>query len=185
MQATLLRPGMVIHHDGNLFSTHQVTHRTPGNKRGFIQAKLRNLRSGALIDLKFRSDEELDRVVVEEVEMQYLYSDESALYFMNLRTFEQIHLSKENVGGKEKYLVSDTVIKMEFFEDSPLGIKLPKTVDLEVVETEPSIKGATASSVMKPAQLETGLTVLVPPFISAGEKIRVDTEEGKYVERAR
>ena len=104
---------------------------------------------------------------------------------MNLRTFEQIHLSKENVGGKEKYLAADTVIKMEFFEDSPLGIKLPMTVDLEVVETEPSIKGATASSVMKPAQLETGLTVLVPPFISAGEKIRVDTEEGKYVERAR
>ena len=185
MQATLLRPGMVIHHDGNLFSAHQVTHRTPGNKRGFIQAKLRNLRSGALIDLKFRSDDELDRVVLEEVEMQYLYRDDSALYFMNLKTFDQIHLSTEIVGEKGKYLVADTVIKGEFFEDSPVGIKLPITVDLEVVETEPAIKGATASNVMKPAQLETGLTVLVPPFISPGEKIRVDTQEGKYVERAR
>ena len=185
MQATLLRPGMVIHHDGNLFSAHQVAHRTPGNKRGFIQAKLRNLRSGALIDLKFRSDDELDRVVLEEVEMQYLYSDDSALYFMNLKTFDQIHMSRENVGEKGKYLVADTVIKVEFFEDSPVGIKLPITVDLEVVKTEPAIKGATASNVMKPAQLETGLTVLVPPFISPGEKIRVDTQEGKYVERAR
>ena len=185
MQATLLRPGMVIHHDGNLFSARQVAHRTPGNKRGFIQAKLRNLRSGALIDLKFRSDDELDRVILEEVEMQYLYSDVSALYFMNLKTFDQIHLSRENVGEKGKYLVADTVIKVEFFEDSPVGIKLPITVDLEVVETEPAIKGATASNVMKSAHLETGLTVLVPPFISPGEKIRVDTQEGKYVERAR
>ena len=171
--------------NGNLFSAHQVAHRTPGNKRGFIQAKLRNLRSGALIDLKFRSDDELDRVVLEEVEMQYLYSDDSALYFMNLKTFDQIHMSRENVGEKGKYLVADTVIKVEFFEDSPVGIKLPITVDLEVVKTEPAIKGATASNVMKPAQLETGLTVLVPPFISPGEKIRVDTQEGKYVERAR
>ena len=94
-------------------------------------------------------------------------------------------MSRENVGEKGKYLVADTVIKVEFFEDSPVGIKLPITVDLEVVETEPAIKGATASNVMKPAQLETGLTVLVPPFISPGEKIRVDTQEGKYVERAR
>ena len=185
MQATLLRSGMVIYHNENLFLTHKVAHRTPGNKRGFIQAKLRNLRTGALIELKFSSNDELDRVILEEVEMQYLYSDTNTLHFMNLKTFEQIDLSKENVGEKEKYLVPDAIIKIEFFDDDPVDIKLPVTVDLKVVETEPSIKGATASNVMKPAQLETGLTVLVPPFISAGEKIRVDTEEGKYVERAR
>ena len=185
MQATLLRPGMMIQHDGELFSTHKVEHRTPGNKRGFMQAKLRNLRTGALIDKKFRSDDELKRVVLEEIEMQYLYSDESALYFMNLETYEQIHLSKEIIGDKEKFLIADTVIKVEFFEDSPVGVKLPVTVDLKVIETEPSIKGATASNVTKPAKLETGLIVLVPPFIAEGEKIRVDTEEGKYLERAR
>ena len=185
MQATLLRPGMVIQHDGDLFSTHKVEHRTPGNKRGFMQAKLRNLRTGALIDKKFRSDDELERVVLEEIEMQYLYSDDAALYFMNLKNYEQIHLSKGIIGDKEKFLIVDTVIKVEFFEDSPVGVKLPVTVDLQVTETEPSLKGATASNVMKPATLETGLIVLVPPFIAEGEKIRVDTEEGKYLERAR
>ena len=185
MQATLLRPGMVIRYGQDLFSTRDVEHRTPGNKRGFIQARVRNFRTGALVDIKFRSDDELERVILEEVEMQYLYSDDSSVYFMNLQNYEQVHLDRQVVGDKEKFLAPDIIVKMESFEDSAVGIKLPVTVDLQVVDTETSLKGATASNVMKPAKLETGLTVQVPPFVSTGEKIRIDTQQGKYLERVR
>ena len=185
MQATLLRPGMVIRYGQDLFSARDVEHRTPGNKRGFIQARVRNFRTGALVNIKFRSDDELERVILEEMEMQYLYSDESSLHFMNLQNYEQVHLDRQVIRDKEKFLVPDIIIKMEFFEGSAVGIKLPVTVELQVVDTEPSIKGASASNVVKPAKLETGLTVQVPPFVSTGEKIRVDTQEGKYLERVR
>ena len=185
MQATLLRPGVIIKHGQDLFSVHSAEHRTPGNKRGFIQARMRNLRTSALIDHKFRSDDEVERVVLDEVEMQYLYSDDTALYFMNTETYEQVHLPRAEVSDRAQYLTPDTIITVEFFEGWPVDIRLPSAVDLEVLETEPSIKGATATKVMKPAKLETGLVVQVPPFISVGEKIRVDTLKGKYLERAR
>ncbi len=185
MQANDLRPGMVIKHNHELFSIHKTEHRTPGNLRAFVQARIRNLRSGALIDYRFRSTDEVERVVLDETEMQYLYADGDSYVFMNTSNYEQIHLHKDVVGDRAQYLVPDVTLKVEFHEGRPVGIQLPPTVDLKVVETEPGIKGGSATNVMKPARLETGLVVGVPPFISAGETIRVDTAEGTYLERAK
>jgi elongation factor P len=184
MNANDLRPGMVIKHNNDLYSVHKAEHRTPGNLRAFVQARMRNLRSGAMIDHRFRSEDTLERVVMDEVQMQYLYSDGDSHYFMNTQNYEQIYLHKDVVGDRAEYLVPEVMIQVEFFEGRPVDIELPPTVDLKVVETEPGIKGGSATNVTKPAKLETGLVVNVPPFISEGETIRVDTADGKYVERA-
>ena len=184
MNANELRPGMIIKHNNELFSIHKAEHRTPGNLRAFVQARMRNLRSGAMIEHRFRSEDTVERAVLDEVEMQYLYSDGDAYHFMNTETFEQISLHKSVVGDRASYLVPDITLRLEFYEGRPVDIALPPTVDLKVVETEPSMKGASATNVMKPAKLETGLVVQVPPFISEGERIRVDTSEGTYLERA-
>jgi elongation factor P len=184
MNANDLRPGMVIKHNGELFSIHKAEHRTPGNLRAFVQARMRNLRSGALIDHRFRSEDTVEKAILDEVEMQYLYSDGDSYYFMNTQNYEQIGLHKSVIEDRASYLVPDVVIKVQLFEGRPVDIELPATVDLKVVETEPGIKGASATNVTKAARLETGLTVQVPPFIGEGEVIRVDTSEGKYLERA-
>ena len=184
MNANELRPGMIIKHNNELFSIHKAEHRTPGNLRAFVQARMRNLRSGAMIEHRFRSEDTVERAVLDEVEMQYLYSDGDAYHFMNTETFDQISLHKSVVGDRASYLVPDITLRLEFYEGRPVEIALPPTVDLKVVETEPSMKGASATNVMKPAKLETGLVVQVPPFISEGERIRVDTSEGTYLERA-
>jgi elongation factor P len=184
MNANDLRPGMVIKHNGELFSIHKAEHRTPGNLRAFVQARMRNLRSGALIDHRFRSEDTVEKAILDEVEMQYLYSDGDSYYFMNTQNYEQIGLHKSVIEDRASYLVPDVVIKVQLFEGRPVDIELPATVDLKVVETEPGIKGASATNVTKAAKLETGLTVQVPPFIGEGEVIRVDTSEGKYLERA-
>ena len=185
ISATGLRRGMVIRKDGELFSVFSFTHLTPGNKRGFVQTKLRNLRSGALIDHRFRSVDTVERVALEQQEMEYLYQDGADYVFMNTTTYEQVHLGENLLGNSMLYLVPNITIRVEFHQQSPVGIQLPTTVDLEVVETEPGLKSATASSVNKPAKLETGLVVQVPPFVNAGEKVRVDTNSGAYLERAR
>jgi elongation factor P len=184
MNANDLRPGMVIKHNGELFSIHKAEHRTPGNLRAFVQARMRNLRTGALIDHRFRSEDTVEKANLDEVEMQYLYSDGDSFFFMNTQNYEQIGLHKSVIEDRASYLVPDVVIKVQLFEGRPVGIELPATVDLKVVETEPGIKGASATNVTKAAKLETGLTVQVPPFIGEGEVIRVDTSEGKYLERA-
>jgi elongation factor P len=185
MQATELRPGTIIKHHNDLYAIHKTEHRTPGNKRGFVQARMRNLNSGAMIDYRFRSEDEVERAIIDETEMQYLYADGDFFYFMNTATYEQIHLHKDVLGDRALYLVPDAVLKLEFFEGHPIDILLPATVDLKVVETEPGIKGASATNVTKPAKLETGLVVQVPPFISEGEVIRVDTATGTYLERGK
>jgi elongation factor P len=183
--ATQMRPGMIIKHNNELHSVFSVEHRTPGNLRAFIQAKLRNLRTGAMFEYRFRSGDAIDKVVVDEVEMEFLYKDGNDYHFMNTETYEQIHLTRDVLGDAVEYLVPNLSIKVEFYEGKPMGVELPQTVDLEVVDTEPGLKSATASSVMKQAKTETGLVVLVPPFIGNGEKIRVDTAEGTYLERVK
>jgi elongation factor P len=183
--ATQLRPGMIIKHNNDLHSVFSVAHRTPGNLRAFIQAKLRNLRTGAMFEHRFRSADAVDKVMVDEAEMEYLYNDGNDYYFMNTETYEQVNISGDILGESVDYLIPNIKLKVEFYEGRPIGIELPQTVDMEVVETEPGLKSATASSVMKPAKLETGLIVQVPPFINAGEKIRVDTAEGTYMERVK
>ena len=185
ISATGLRRGMVIRRDGELFSVFSFTHLTPGNKRGFVQTKLRNLRTGALIDHRFRSVDTVERVALEQQEMEYLYQDGADYVFMNTTTYEQVHLGENLLGNSILYLVPNITIRVEFHQQTPVGIQLPTTVDLEVVETEPGLKSATASSVNKPAKLETGLVVQVPPFVNAGEKVRVETSSGAYLERAR
>ncbi|MGH9579504.1 MAG: elongation factor P [Terriglobales bacterium] len=185
ISATQLRPGMIVLHNSDLHTVFSVEHRTPGNKRGFIQAKLRNLRTGSMIEHRFRAEDAVNKVVVDEVEMEYLYHDDQAFHFMNTETYEQTHLTREVLGDAVDYLTPNIALKVEFYEGNPIGVELPATVDLEVVETEPGLRSATASSVMKPAKLETGLVVHVPPFISQGEKIRVDTAEGTYLERVK
>jgi elongation factor P len=184
MQANDLRLGMVIKHHNELFSIYKAEHRTPGNLRAFVQAKMRNLRTGAIIDHRFRSTDDVERAIIDETEMQYLYSDGDSYYFMNTQTFDQVHIHKDVIADRAHFLVPDVMLKVEFYEGRPIDIELPPTVDLKVVETEPGIKGGSATNVGKPAKLETGLVVQVPPFIGEGETIRVDTAEAKYLERA-
>ncbi|MBV9573112.1 MAG: elongation factor P [Acidobacteriales bacterium] len=182
--ATQLRPGMIIKHNNDLHSVFSVEHRTPGNLRAFIQAKLRNLRTGAMFEHRFRSPDPIEKITVDEVDMQFLYSDGDSYYFMDTSNYEQTHLSREILGDAVSYLIPNLEIKVEFFDGKAVGIELPQTVELTVIETEPGLKSATASSVTKPAKTETGLVVYVPPFINEGEKIRVDTSEGAYLSRA-
>ena len=184
VKATQLRPGMVIRHDGELYAVFSVEHRTPGNKRGSMQTKMRNLRSGAIIDNRFRAEEFLERAILDEIEFEYLYADSEGYHFMNVENYEQIHLGQDILGEAVDYLIPNGQLKLEFYEGKPIGVALPDTVDLTVVETEPGIQKATASSVMKPAKLETGLVIQVPPFINTGDRVKVDTTEGRYVQRA-
>ncbi len=182
--ATLMRPSMIIKHNNVLHAVFSGEHRTPGNLRAFIQAKLRNLRTGAMFEHRFRSPDPIDRVVVDEIPMEFLYNDGDDFYFMNTENYEQTNLKRDMLGDAVDYLTANLQITVSFFDGVAVGIELPQTVELTVVETEPGLKSATASSVTKPAKLETGLTVQVPPFINEGEKIRVDTAEGAYLSRA-
>jgi elongation factor P len=183
VKATQLRPGMVIQHEGQLFTIFSVDHRTPGNKRGSMQTRMKNLKTGALIDYRFRAEEFVDRAILDEVEFEYLYNEGDEFHFMNTETYEQMHLTREQLGETVYYLIPNTVVKVEFFEDKPIGVDLPDTMDLKVIQTEPTLQKATASAVGKPATLETGLVVQVPPFVNEGDKIKVDTSEARYVQR--
>jgi elongation factor P len=184
ISATQLRPGMVIKYNNDLYSVFSVTHRTPGNLRGFVQAKMRSLKSGTMTENRFSSEDRVEKAIMEEHEMEYLYDDGEYYYFMNTESYEQMHLMKDLLGDAVQYLIPNLKVTVEFYEGKPISVELPATVDMTVVETEPSLKGATVSNVTKPAKLETGLVVQVPPFISEGEKIRVNTSEGTYQERA-
>jgi elongation factor P len=175
---------MLIKMGEDLFRVLELQHVTPGNLRGFVRVKLRNIRTGALADQKLRSEDEIDRATLDEKSMQYLYKDGASYHFMDTESFEQIALTDEVLGDAMQYMVAESVIEMEFYGSEPVGIELPQTVDLKVVETPPSIKGSTASAQLKPARLETGLVVQVPPFINEGDRVRVNTETGEYQSRA-
>ena len=184
IQATQMRPGMLIKFTGKLFSVFSVAHRTPGNKRGFVQVKMRNQHSRAMIEHKFSSEDVVEKVVLDEQEMEFLYKDNDLYYFMNTATYEQIHLTADDLGGQMLYILPNSVVKVQFFEGAPLNVILPQTLDFTIVETEPAIKGSTVTNVTKPAKLETGLVVQVPGFIKDGEKIKVNTADGAYLGRA-
>jgi len=184
ISATQLRPGMVIKFNNELCSVFKMEHRTPGNLRGFVQVKMRKLSSGSMMEHRFSSEDKVERASLDEQEMEYLYDDGEYYYFMNTENFEQMHLMKDLLGDATNFLIPNLKVAVEFYEGKPISVELPPSVDLTVVETEPGIKSATASSVTKPAKLETGLVVQVPPFINEGEKIRVDTSEGTYLSRA-
>ena len=184
LQATRLKKGMLINVEQNLFRVLEVQHVTPGNLRGFVRVKLRNIRNGTLSDQKLRSEDTLERATLEEREMQYLYHEGEDYHFMDTSSYEQIHISSEALGDSVNYLKPEMTIQVEFYGEEPVGIELPQTVDLKVLDTAPGIKGATASAQVKPATLETGLVVQVPPFVNNGDFIRVNTETGEYLSRA-
>ena len=184
ISSTQLRPGMVVKFNNELYSIFSVNHRTPGNLRGFVQAKMRSLRTGSMTEHRFSSEDRVEKALLEEHEMKYLYDDGEFFYFMHTENFEQMHLTKDLLGDATQYLIPQLHVSVEFYEGKPISVELPATVDMMVVETEPGLKGAPVSNVPKPAKLETGLVVQVPPFITEGEKIRVNTAEGTYQERA-
>jgi len=184
IQATRLRKGMLVKVGPDLFRVLELQHVTPGNLRGFVRVKFRNIRTGTLSDQKLRSEDAVDRATLDEKEMQYLYHDGSSYHFMDTTTYDQIQLTEEILGDSMNYLIAEATIRMEFYGTEPVGIELPQTVDLKVVDTAPGIKGATASAQLKPATLETGLVIQVPPFINPGDLVRVSTETGEYQSRA-
>jgi elongation factor P len=184
VQATRLKKGMLIKIGNDLFRVLELQHFTPGNKRGFVQAKMRNIRNRAQSDNKFRAEEDVERAILDERQMQYLYRDGDSFHFMDTSSYEQLHIDSEVLGDAANYIVPDSSIMVEFYGDEPVGIELPPTVDLKVVDTVPGIKGATASAQVKPATLETGLVVQVPPFVNIGDAVRVSTESGEYQRKA-
>jgi len=185
ISATQIKKGMTIKLNGELYRVFSFQHVTPGNWRGMVQTKLKSLKTGSIIEHRFRSEDRVDQAYLENHEVEYLYSDGTDYYFMNTESFEQFHLNSDLLEDGIQYLIPNIKLKVEFYEGKAIGVELPTSVELRVVSTEPALKGATVSNVNKPATLETGLVIQVPPFINEGELIRVDTNEGKYQERVK
>jgi elongation factor P len=183
IQATRLKRGMLIKLENDLFRVLDLQHFTPGNKRGFVQAKMRNIRTGVQADNKFRAEEDVERAILDERQMQYLYREGDSFHFMDTTSYEQIHIDAEVLGDNANYIVPEATIMVEFYGESPVGIELPVTVELKVIDTVPGINRATASAQVKPATLETGLVVQVPPFVSIGDVLRISTETGEYLKK--
>jgi elongation factor P len=183
--ATQLRRGMVIVFEGQPCKVVDFRHHTPGNLRAMVQTKLRNIRNGSSFEHRFRSADTVERAMLEQHEMEYLYSDGSQHHFMNTENYEQIGLSEEDLGDAAQWLIAGLKIEVEFYEGAPIGIALPPSMELTVTSTEPTLKSATVSNVNKPATLENGVTITVPPFVNEGDRIRVDPSEGRYIERAK
>jgi len=185
IQATQLKRGMCIKHDNDLYRVVEAQHKTPGNLRGLVQAKIRHLKSGSIIEHRFRSVDMVERAILDETDMEFLYQDGDMYHFMNAANYEQIALSQEVLGDAVSYLIPNIRLKVELYENRPVGITLPLNVEMAVVETEPAIKGASVSNVGKPAKMETGLVVQVPAFVNEGDRIRIDTASGAYIERVK
>jgi elongation factor P len=184
IDATQIRKGMIIIMDGTLYRVMEMQLITPGRWKAMVQTKLRNIQNGSQTEHRFRSEERLEQARLDEVEMEFLYEQSGDYIFMNLENYEQFPLSAEAIGDAVKYLKPNTVIEVELYEGKPVGINLPRTMELKVTSTEPRLQGATKTSLYKPAVVETGATVQVPEFIKEGDVIRVDTQDDKYLSRA-
>ena len=185
IKATDIRRGMVITMDGNNYIVHDFYHHTPGNLRAMVQAKLKNMQTGSIIDKRFRSVDQIEVPFVESKEYEYLYSQGDEHVFMDTTTYDQLTFAPEMLGDSMQYLLPNTKVNVRYVDEKPVSIELPDTVELTIVDTPPSIKGATATNQYKEATTETGLKISVPPFIGPGEKVRIDTRDGKYVERVK
>lgn len=183
--ATKLRPGMMIIHEGELCRVLKVDHVTPGKGKAHVAANIRNIKSGNQLPCRWNSDDKIERAFLEEHEMQYLYDDGDQYHLMNTENYEQIVMDHEMFGDAIKFILPNNNVKVTFYEGSPVGIDLPQTVDLKVVQADAAVKKQTASAQKKNCTVETGLVVQVPAFIEAGDVIRVDTESGDYLERAK
>lgn len=185
IKATGLKKGMCVRLNEELYIVMSTMHITPGNWRGMVQSKLRNLRSGNQMDHRFRSEDMVERIRLDEAEMEFLYRDGDDFHFMNTDSYDQVHIHRDVLGDNASYLTPNIRLHVVFHDQSPVGIELPQTVELKIVDTAPEIKGATASAQRKPAVTETGLIVQVPPFIGTGEVVRISTEDGTYQERVK
>jgi elongation factor P len=185
LSANDIRKGMVILFEGTPCKVMEFRHHTPGNLRAMVQTRLRNLLTGNSFEHRFRSADTIDKVTLEQQSMEYLYSDGSHHHFMNTDNYEQVSLTEEELGDAAQWLMEGIKIEVEFYDGSPIGVSLPATMELLVETTEPVMKGATASNSNKPATLENGVTLMVPPFIVAGEKIKVNPAESRYMERVK
>jgi len=185
INANTIKPGMILEHEGGLWTVVKTEHVKPGKGGAFAQVEMKNLITGTKLNERFRSDDTVTRAVLEQKDHSYLYEDGDMLVFMDQANYEQISFSKEWVGEDQvKYLFDGMVVVIEFHEERAIGLSLPDTVVLEVMETEPTIKGQTASSSYKPAMASNGMRIMIPPFMSAGERIIVSTETGEYMKRA-
>ena len=185
MQATDIRNGMIVLFNGDLCRIMEFRHHTPGNLRAMVQVKLRNLRTGSQFEHRFRSGDQIEQAFIEHHEMEFLYGDASTYHFMNTENYDQVEISDEELGDAAKWLSAGLKIQVQFYEGRPIGVDLPKTITSKIVETQPLVKGGTASASYKPAVLENGVTVQIPPFIGEGEVIVVDPVENRYIERAK
>ncbi len=180
-----LRPGAVIKYNGELCVVLESEHRTPGNLRAFYQVKMRVLRTGKLLENRFRSGESIEFIRVERRPYQYLYRDGNTLYFMNMADYEQIPVDSELVGDSVKFLKENEEVQLAMVDGSVIAVELPPHVNLLVSHTEPGLKGDTATNVLKPAVVETGATIQVPLFINENDVVRVDSRTGAYIERVK
>ena len=185
IQANDIRKGMVILFEGTPCKVMEFRHHTPGNLRAMVQTRLRNLLTGNSFEHRFRSADNLDVVRLEQQTMEYLYSDGTHHHFMNTENYEQVSLTEDELGDAAQWLMPNLKIEVEFYNGTPIGVSLPSSMELTVVSTEPVLKGATASNSNKPATLENGVTLYVPPFITEGERIRVNPAEARYMERVK
>ena len=180
-----IKPGMVLQHNGGLWVVTKASHVKPGKGGAFANVEAKNLETGNKLNERFRSEDKVERVTLEQKDYSYLYDGGDTLVFMNDENYEQIELQKDWVGEERiPYLQEGMKVVIESQEDRPIGLSLPEQVTLEVVETEPTVKGQTASSSYKPAIANNGIRIMIPPYMSAGERIVVDTETGEYVRRA-
>jgi elongation factor P len=183
--AVEIRVGNLLEWDKHLWKVLKCYHVHVGGRGGaYMQVEMKDIERGTKVNQRFTTDEKLDKAFVESREMDYLYNDGQDYIFMDNSTYEQLHLSATMLEGQTGYLLPNTTVQINFHNDRPIGIQFPQAVILEVVEADPSIKGATVTTSFKPAVLETGLQVLVPPFVEKGEKIKVNTDTGEYMERA-
>lgn len=179
-----MRPGQTLDLDGSLFTIVNYQHVKPGKGQAFVKTKLKNVKSGAVVDRTFRADEKVNLAVLDKREMQYLYEEDAGLVFMDNESYEQVHVDPELLGDARKFLKDGTVCMVPVYEGIPVGAEMPVSMVLEIVDTEPGLKGDRVSGALKPATVETGAQVQVPLFVEKGERIKVDTRNGEYLSRA-
>jgi elongation factor P len=180
-----LRRGMIIVEDGQLCQVVERDLKTPGNLPSKLRLKLKNLKTGLVVDKRVHPEDKVEQAYLETHDMQYLYQDGDGYVFMNKESYDQITLQKEWVGDQILYLKENDDAKVTFHEGKPLSLELPNTVEMKVTQTEPAMKGATAAAQYKRATLETGLTITVPPFVNIGDAVQIDTRNGEYLGRAK
>lgn len=184
MNANDIRPGTVLDWEGNLWRVLKTMHTQPGKGGAYIQTEMKDIINGTKTNVRFRSSESVERAQLEQRPMQFLYADEDALHFMDMTTYEQTMITEDTAGEQVVWLKENMEVEVEFFNDKPVAVYLPEKITMEITEADAVVKGQTASSSYKPAKLENGETIMVPQFISAGERVVLNTSDGSYVERA-